>query len=466
MKPFFSIILPTFNQANFLKNCLQTILKQTYKNWELIIIDNNSIDNTQKVIKTIKDNRIKLYKINNNGLLSKSRNLGIKKSQAEWICFIDSDDKWFPNKLYETKKYINKYNGDLYYHDLIFDNKRFFFQKKIYDKSNTIKKPILKYFSKKGNPIGQSSVVVKKNILKKINYISENKKKFSWEDFDTWIKVAKITDKFIRIPKVLGSIWIGPENISNLERQIINSINIKKYYYKIFNKFLSSKEKNKNLWWIEYPFILKDFKEKKIENFLDRLKNISDPPIKFSFIFFYMKINLLIFKKLRFIKKIFSPIILFKNKKEITDISVKNMKYNIIKNLKNLKKIKFDNFTITQEIINRIKKKYQFHFIFQQKKILAYGWSSSNKKFLIYETNSEILNKDNIIFFDFFTLIKFRNKGIYKLLLNKMLNNFNKKKCYIYTTIFNFKSLKSIMKSNFEFVNFYTIFRNKINLSE
>ena len=61
---FFSIILPTYNQSEFLKKSIKSILSQTFKNWELLIINNNSTDNTDNVIKSFKDNRIKVYKIN------------------------------------------------------------------------------------------------------------------------------------------------------------------------------------------------------------------------------------------------------------------------------------------------------------------------------------------------------------------------------------------------------------------
>ena len=113
MKPFFSIVLPTFNQANFLKVCLKTILRQTYVNWELLIINNNSTDHTNQFLKNIKDKRINVFNINNKGVLAKSRNLGIKKAKARWICFIDTDDKWFPQKLMDMKTYIDQFKGDL-----------------------------------------------------------------------------------------------------------------------------------------------------------------------------------------------------------------------------------------------------------------------------------------------------------------------------------------------------------------
>lgn len=303
MGPFFSIILPTFNQAHFLKICLKSIINQSFKNWELLIIDNNSTDDTQKIIKKYRDRRIKTFKINNYGILAKSRNIGIKKSKAEWICFIDSDDQWYPEKLKEVKKRIDRNEGDLFYHDLVFENKRFLFSKKIHDKSKTITKPILEYFAKNGNGIGQSSAVVRKKLFKKINYISERIDKFAWEDFDTWIRISKKTEKFVRIPKILGSITISSENISSLDRQIINCKNIKKYYGKIFNKILF-KNNIKSIWWLEYPSILKDYKNRKINDCVKKIKKTYKPPIKFFLIFQYMKIILFINGIFKIIKKI------------------------------------------------------------------------------------------------------------------------------------------------------------------
>lgn len=462
MIPVFSIILPTFNQADFLKLSIQSILDQTYKNWELLIIDNNSRDKTSDVIKKFKDQRIRVFKINNKGLLAKSRNFGINKARSKWICFIDSDDKWFPEKLMKMKEYIDRKDGDLYYHDLVFENKGFFFKKKIYDKSRTIKKPILKYFAENGNPIGQSSVVVKKNILRKVKCISENKEKFSWEDFDTWIKIAKITDKFIRVPNVLGSIWVGPENISNLDRQILNSYRIKKYYHKTFSKYLSPIDKN--LWWLEYPSLLKNYKDKNRDNFLKTIHKISTAPLIFNFIFIYMRINLEVIDLFRKIKKIFTIIILFKNKKNLININVSEKNYKKINTIKKLSNIKFENFQFPNIFFERIKSKNELHYIYQNKKLISYGWSSKSRKFLISEIDCKINNNKNIIFFDFYTLKKFRNKGFYKKLLNKMLINFKHHECYIFTTFLNLKSLKAINKSNFKFINFFSFFNKRIDL--
>ena len=87
---FFSIVIPTFNSEKTIESCLFSVLNQDFENYEIIIIDNNSSDRTIEIINKIKKNRknLELYNISNRGIIAKSRNLGIKKANAEWICFL------------------------------------------------------------------------------------------------------------------------------------------------------------------------------------------------------------------------------------------------------------------------------------------------------------------------------------------------------------------------------------------
>ncbi len=90
-----SIILPTYNRAgSYLKRAIDSVIKQSHENWELIIVDNNSIDNTKDLIKSYKSSKIKTYTINNDGNIAKSRNLGIDNSTGDYLAFLDSDDYW------------------------------------------------------------------------------------------------------------------------------------------------------------------------------------------------------------------------------------------------------------------------------------------------------------------------------------------------------------------------------------
>ena len=113
----FSIILPTYNRAStFLKEAIDSVFNQDYKNWELIIIDNNSSDNTLELIKKYNSEKISIYSINNNGIIAKPRNLGIKKSKGDYIAFLDSDDYWYKNKLQKCINAIKSGNYPIVCH--------------------------------------------------------------------------------------------------------------------------------------------------------------------------------------------------------------------------------------------------------------------------------------------------------------------------------------------------------------
>lgn len=98
MQPVFSIILPTYNRAQLLPTAINSVIGQEYSNWELIVIDDGSTDNTQMVVKKIDDNRIKYY-YQENQERSIARNNGVIKANAPYICFLDSDDYYLPNHL-------------------------------------------------------------------------------------------------------------------------------------------------------------------------------------------------------------------------------------------------------------------------------------------------------------------------------------------------------------------------------
>lgn len=106
--PLFSVIIPTYNRANFLKRAIDSVLVQTFKDFELIIVDDGSTDNTKELINLYSDSRIK-YIYKKNGGLNSARNKGLENANGRYIAFCDSDDSWLPLKL---EKHINKYNED------------------------------------------------------------------------------------------------------------------------------------------------------------------------------------------------------------------------------------------------------------------------------------------------------------------------------------------------------------------
>lgn len=104
-----SIIMPSYNTGKYIDKTINSVLKQSYKKWELIIIDDNSDDNTDEVVKKyLSDSRIIYEKNNVNRGAAYSRNKAIKKACGEWIAFLDSDDLWDSNKLEVQIEYMKK----------------------------------------------------------------------------------------------------------------------------------------------------------------------------------------------------------------------------------------------------------------------------------------------------------------------------------------------------------------------
>jgi len=206
--PLVSIIIPTYNHANFLSKALDSVMSQTYNNWEIIVIDNQSTDGTYKIINKYKDPRIQYFKISNEGIIAKSRNLGIKVAKGKWIAFLDSDDWWTEDKLEICLKNIDQ-NIDFIYHklEIIYDKSKSPLNRKRHI-GRQLNKPILHNLLtsqiEEGNAIGNSSVLVRKDMLIRIGGISENRDLVASEDFNTWLRVAEITDQFKYIKKKLG----------------------------------------------------------------------------------------------------------------------------------------------------------------------------------------------------------------------------------------------------------------------
>ena len=217
--PLISIVIPTFNHANYLSKALQSVLHQTYTNWEAIVIDNHSTDDTGKVINKFNDHRINYLKIQNNGVIAKSRNIGINSAKGDWVAFLDSDDLWTNNKLKTCIESINN-QVDLIYHDLeVTSNRRIFFKGKI-NKTRQLKKPVLIDLLVNGNAISNSSVIVRKKILIEIGLMDENKELIAAEDYNTWLKISNFTDQFLYLPKKLGYYYIHHEGISQKDMSI------------------------------------------------------------------------------------------------------------------------------------------------------------------------------------------------------------------------------------------------------
>ena len=219
MKPFFSIVIPTYNCADKIKRTLDSVIAQTCSDYEVLVMDDGSTDDTAAVVAAFNDPRI-IYEWDKNfGGPARPRNRGIVKAQGDWICFLDADDWWTVDKLEICLEYIND-QVDLIYHDLeIVSDCPGYFRRKLM-KSRQVKRPVLIDLLLNGNSIANSSVVVRRNLLKQIGGIDENIEMIACEDYNTWLRISQITDKFLYVHKCLGYYFLHSQGISRKDMSL------------------------------------------------------------------------------------------------------------------------------------------------------------------------------------------------------------------------------------------------------
>lgn len=108
-----SVVIPTYNRAHLIKRCIESVISQTYKDIEIIIVDDGSTDNTSDVIAELKNEKIHYYQLKENKGACFARNIGVLKAKGEYIAFQDSDDEWNKDKLQKQIDYLIEKKADL-----------------------------------------------------------------------------------------------------------------------------------------------------------------------------------------------------------------------------------------------------------------------------------------------------------------------------------------------------------------
>lgn len=114
-----SVIMPSWNTERFIAQSIESVIRQTYENWELVIVDDCSTDNTEEVVKGFKDPRIKYFKNEKNSGAALTRNRALREAQGEWIAFLDSDDLWAPEKLEKMLGFMTEHSYAFAYHEYV-----------------------------------------------------------------------------------------------------------------------------------------------------------------------------------------------------------------------------------------------------------------------------------------------------------------------------------------------------------
>lgn len=221
-----SIIMPAYNSDEYIAKAIESVIKQTYKNWELIIVNDASTDNTEKIIKTYqaKDKRIKLISLPENQGVANARNTAVKNAIGRYIAFLDADDYWEKEKLQEQIQILNNSDADISYTAYLM----------IDEAGKTIKKRSIKEILKfndllKENSIIFSSVVCKKESIKNKRFKSE----WYHEDYVFLLDLAKENKIFKGLNKRLIQYRVHQNGRS------FNKLNAAKYRWKIYRNYLN-----------------------------------------------------------------------------------------------------------------------------------------------------------------------------------------------------------------------------------
>lgn len=194
--PTISIIIPTYNRSALIKETVNSVLGQTSSDFEILVIDDGSTDNTKQVINEIKDNRIKYFHKNNGGV-SSARNLGIKNAQGQFICFLDSDDLWPSNFLQTMIKNLQanqEYGASYCMRTLLLADgtTQPSYQKEFFCSGQVTAKLFEKTF------IQTSAICFRKKVLDGLFF---DESLTNGEDVDFWLRISART-KFLFVPDV------------------------------------------------------------------------------------------------------------------------------------------------------------------------------------------------------------------------------------------------------------------------
>ena len=266
--PKISIIIPTYNSEHFIDRTIQSVINQTYKDWELIIVDDLSKDNTRVKLEEWKksDNRIHLIFLEkNSGSPALPKNMGIENAKGKYVAFLDHDDEWLQEKLEKQYKLFeqskNEKLGLVYcFINIINKNKKTILKYKKNYRENVIKEIVNSNFI-----ITSSCVMTRTDVLKKVGTF-DNKFKIP-DDWDMWMRMAETGYEFDFVPEYLINYIIHGKNSSieskkldikndflmmyNKHEKYINRYALKTtgdYYYKI------GEYKKSRLWYIKYIF--------------------------------------------------------------------------------------------------------------------------------------------------------------------------------------------------------------------
>lgn len=221
-KDLVSIITPTYNCAKFIGATIESVLNQTYQNFEMIIVDDASKDNTEEVVKSFKDKRIKYIRLSKNSGPAVARNTAMEEAKGKYMAFLDSDDLWVPTKLEKQIKFIKKNKYKIICSDY----------EQIDEEGNKLNKiiPCKKKVNYNGIllscPVGNSTVFYDVSKLGKFKVPNIRKR----NDDALWLQILKKEEYMYGQKEVLMEYRIRQNSVSS------NKLSLIKYHWQLYRE--------------------------------------------------------------------------------------------------------------------------------------------------------------------------------------------------------------------------------------
>ena len=192
--PLFSVVIPTFNRAEKLRRALASLAAQSFADFEVLVCDDGSDDGSEQVAAQFAGRlRLGYLREENWGGPARPRNRGIAAAGGEWVCFLDADDWWYPNKLEAVRARLGQ--ADFVYHDCDVHTGQ---GKGIVGKrGRQLGSPVFPELLTKGSPI------------------------VTIEDYELWLRISRLTDRFLHLPQLLGAYWVDDANISGFSENYL-----------------------------------------------------------------------------------------------------------------------------------------------------------------------------------------------------------------------------------------------------
>lgn len=292
-----SIIIPLYNKALSIGSTIYSVLNQTYKDFEIIIINDGSTDNSVQVVESIKDSRIKLFNKSNGGV-SSARNMGIEKATADYIAFLDADDIWHETYLEEQWKLIHDFPdagmwGCGWAHDM---------QGIIHEANHKVsigfRGYVSDYWRKKLYLYWTSAIVVKKSVFRQIEPFDERVK--YGEDLDVWYRII------LNYPVVFYNKTVAYYRLEAENRAMNKKIAIDTFLPFYIEKYAEYRKRNKDfrqyfdrecLYRI-YPFFIENRNDKDVKRIISQIDfSLQKFSLRFRFSFPFLYQLKFIFSK-------------------------------------------------------------------------------------------------------------------------------------------------------------------------